>query len=320
MGVQPQDSTLVSLLFDQSLSWTWMVQNSNASGQVLFYTPLVIMAALGLTNASDVQTVALEAFQPVTFDGDASKLLTVFLAFVPASSASDLQAMVSAPTSQFYQQSGIQSQIAAAVVPTFSIFSYSSTAAAPGTGDSSALSASDTSANAAADAGKQRSNTIIIAVVVTFGVVMLALAGWAAFRSTKRGAILLSSRQQEPRTDPHHREFQLGQGGRMQTRDSTSSSIASSSSSRSSTGSDPFSSHEATAGGGSRGHGTSSSVDVSDRRGSWWRFSSASAGGHGSNDGPVGMAYGGEMREQNHRRINVLRGPNGAVDSGAIGR
>ena len=70
-------------------------------------------------------------FQPVTFDGDASKLLTVFLAFVPASSASDLQAMVSAPTSQFYQQSGIQSQIAAAVVPTFSIFSYSSTAAAP---------------------------------------------------------------------------------------------------------------------------------------------------------------------------------------------
>lgn len=114
-------------------------------------------------------------------------------------------------------------------------------------------------------------------------------------------------------------------------RDSTSTS------SSQSTGFSNDSRRHSTGGGD---HGRSSSVDLdSHSRSSWWRFSSNSnsgsvsagprssgagfsaaqqQGGQRFSGGSGGQFHQPEMREQ-HRRINVIRGPNGRVDSGLIG-
>lgn len=271
-----------------------MVQNSDASGQILFYTPLVLATALGIDSAA-ITTVSLAAYEPATFDGDASQILTLWLGHIPTQYVDALQAMISAANSPLYSQSGIQAQVANAINPTFDVKAYTSTLLATQNSDTSSTSTTS------ADSGK-KSKTIIIAVVVTFGIVILALAGYAAFRATKRGALSLPSGGREERLDPQHRAFSLSQGGRLQLRDSTSS--ASSGSSRS-TG---FS-------GGSRdaqrdSHARTTSVDVgNDRRSSWWRFSAGSGGLERS--GSTGQ---GDMRE--HRRVNVVRGPNGQFDIG----
>lgn len=275
-----------------------MVQNSDASGQILFYTPLVLATALGIDSAQ-IKTLSLAAYEPATFDGDASQILTLWLGYLPTSYVDALQAMVSAANSPLYSQSGIQAQIANAINPTFDVKAYSTNVLATSSNDTSATSTTSS------DDGK-KSKTIIIAVVVSFGVVILALAAYAAFRATKRGTLSLpSSGRREERMDPQHRSFSLSQGGRLQLRDSTSS--ASSTSSRS-TG---FSGDSRDAQRESRSHGRSTSVDVGgERRSSWWRFSGGSAGLERS-----GSTGHGEMRE--HRRVNVVRGPNGQFDIGA---
>ena len=105
------------------------------------------------------------------------------------------------------------------------------------------------------------------------------------------------------------REFRLGTGavviGGGGLRDSTSSA---GSGSTDSTG----------YGGESRGQRSgarSTSVDVgSDERSSWWRFSG------GSNDFAHNSAQHHQDMREGHRRISVLRGPNGQINSSIIGR
>lgn len=142
-----------------------MVQNSDASGQILFYTPLVLATALGIDSAA-ITTVSLAAYEPATFDGDASQILTLWLGHIPTQYVDALQAMISAANSPLYSQSGIQAQVANAINPTFDVKAYTSTLLATQNSDTSSTSTTS------ADSGK-KSKTIIIAVVVTFGIVIL---------------------------------------------------------------------------------------------------------------------------------------------------
>lgn len=305
-AAQPVDTTLISILFSDALSWTWMVSNGNASAQVFAYTPATIATALGIPTSS-VQTVSLQAYQPATYNGDANSILTVYLAYIPTSYVDALQAMLKSPNSPLYQQSGVQSQIAQMMNPNFSVLAYSGSNSSGG-GDPSSL---NTTGGTTSSASGPSSRTIIIAVVVSFGVLMLALATYAAFRATKRGAIALPRGGREPRQRENLRSFQLGHSpnGHNSLARSNSVSTTSSASSGSTGYSGPSRTHQ-------RGTSQSTGPGAGGDSNSWWRFST-SENGHGGH-GEMSERQYGQARE--NRRITVVRGPDGNFDSGIIGR
>lgn len=197
-------------------------------------------------------------------------------------------------------------------VSSFSVTAYSSEDGADA-GDASSGSSASVTGKIAKEKKDSESKKIIIGVVVSCGVLLLAIAGYFAFRATKRGAIVLGG---SPKMDYRERDmgyrgsggndnglrpFQLGSAVRAndngrRDRDSLSST------STASTGYSPSSPRVL-------GHGASTSVDHygSDRRSSWWRFSdgSGSDGGRGT----IGLAIGGDgsgpMRE-GPRRTRIV--------------
>lgn len=208
-------------------------------------------------------------------------------------------------------------------VSSFAVTSYSTEGGGGGSDSEDGTSSSRNGGGGANAVGKidkekdDKSKKIIIAVVVTCGVLLLAIAGYFAFRATKRGAIALGSgspkmdfrdRDMGYRGGSHQqndnglRPFQLGGvgGGYRGDRDSLSSTSTTSTASSSSAPRGMF----------SPGHGASTSVDHhgSDRRSSWWRFSDGS-GSEGGRGGPIGLAIGGDgsgpMRE-GPRRTRIV--------------
>lgn len=315
----PEYSTLASILLGSSMPWNLVIENSDASGQLLAYVPELIAAALNI-SISEVQIQSLLAYEPESFNGNNTDVLqTVVLFYIPSADVDELQDQISTPTSPLYNQpAGIPQQLASLIVPSFAVDAYSSKATA----------SNQTSTAAQASSGDNKSKTIIIAVVVSFGVVILALAGYGAYRATKSGAISLSPQGRHARlAGEGPRQLQLGGpgggvfviGGGGGNRDSSSTTSSASTESNGYSGSSRPG-QATTHASGTRGHGTSTSVDVgSDRRSSWWRFSGQSAEWSGSAGQHSGGPASGDMREQ-HRRVSVLRGPNGQINSGAIGR
>lgn len=302
-------TTTISILLDDSMPWSWVVGNSDASGQIFYYVPQILSSALNI-SATQVETIALQAYQTTDSNDGSSKILTVFLGSIPANYVDALATMIKTPTSPIYSQEGLQGQMAEMFVSSFSVTSYAS--------EDGSDSGEGSSNGGAKEIGKvqkkekdDKSKKIIIAVVVTCGVVLLAIAGYFAFRATKRGAIALGGGS--PKFDFRDRDmgyrngaggggndgglrpFQLGGGYREGDRDSLSST---STTSTTFSGSSPR----------GHGHGASTSVDLhgSDRRSSWWRFSDGS-GSDGR--GPIGLAIGGDgsgpMRE-GPRRTRVV--------------
>lgn len=311
-------TSVISILFGNALPWAWLVANGNASAQIFAYTPATIADALGIP-VDQVQTISLSAFQPSGFTGNQSTILTMYLAYIPTADVDALEAQLKSPNSALYQQAGVKGQIARIMISTFPVLAYSTSD--PGVTTTTAVNAT----NATTTTSPDRTKTIIIAVFVSFGVVILAIAAYAALWATKRGAVALpasrnherSSRRGE-RQEGHARvpsglrSFTLGQGNPL-TRSNTNSSTSSAS-----TDSTGYS-------GSSRPGWSQASIEPNERRSSWWRFSASSAHGQPlpeiqSPYTPYGYhnnaAVGPEMRE--HRRINVVRGANGQFDSSVI--
>lgn len=274
--------------------------------------PLIISNALNIST-DEVKTVALQAYQLASYEeDDADTILTVYLATIPSTYVDALEDLINAPTSSFYTQSGVEGQLSDQIVSTFSIRSYATT---EGTTTGSSSDGTNTT-----KITKDNSKTIIIAVVVSCGLVLLAIAGYLAFRATKRGAIALGTNSprmerngSRDNMDPTLRTFQLGGGNRDQFRDSMSST------STSSTGFDGSS--RGVGGRVGRGHATSTSVDMGSdgQRSSWWRFSGSSGGPHtGGSMSP--NLNGAEGMREGPRRVNIVRGPNGQFDGSVIGR
>jgi hypothetical protein len=90
----------VSIQFIQSLNWPFVASQPASVAQIMAYMPAVIEAATGVTQ-DEVKTYALKAWSPVGFDGDASELLTVWLAFVPNDIVSELAVRVLSNNSVF---------------------------------------------------------------------------------------------------------------------------------------------------------------------------------------------------------------------------
>lgn len=323
--------TTVSILLDDSMPWEWVVENSDASGQIFYYVPVVITQALNV-SLDTLETIALQAYQTTDASG-ASNIRTVFLGSLPSSYVDALSAMIQTPSSPIYTQTGLPGQLAQTFVSSFAVTSFASESASDDSDSGLASSADGTSARRTSkDSGSDKSKTIIIAVVVTGGVLLIAIAAYLAFRATKSGAIALSSSprmgpqgdfrdhrdmaQTGGRTSPGLRGFYLNQGqyrGRSGSISTTSTASTGISGAGGSNDFSPF--------GSPRAHHSATAPD--DRRSSWWRFSdsSSSAGGHGQGGGAIGLALGGtDTYREGPRRIQIHRGPDGAVAPGMIGR
>jgi hypothetical protein len=175
----PEDSILVSILFAaQTMGWKWIVNSPDTASQVFAYMPSLLSSALNISE-SDVQTTALVAYQSLT-DTDASQLMTVYLASMPADQLSNLQAQVRTPSSTLYTQSDpILQQLSQQLISTFPVNAFTSTEQATigvGAGDSGAQQGSD----------KKKSNTTVIAVVASFGSVVVLLLAFLSFRYLRR--------------------------------------------------------------------------------------------------------------------------------------
>ncbi|GJN92757.1 hypothetical protein Rhopal_005795-T1 [Rhodotorula paludigena] len=337
-----ETETTISILLDDSMPWEWVVENSDASGQIFYYVPIVVTSALNIT-LDQLQTKALQAYQTTSSTGE-SQILTVFLGSLPASYVDALSAMIQTPSSPIYSQPGLPGQLAQTFVSSFSVTSYSAESATSGDSSSGTTSAADAGAKRTDD-GSNKSKTIIIAVVVTCGVLLIAIAGYLAFRATKSGAIALSSSPRMGERDFRDRDMMQapGSGGLRGFylnggSDSWRGAGRRDSISTTSTVSTGFSGGSSSGGGGGgssdphRGFGHAASSSVDDRRSSWWRFSDSSSGaGHhhrgGAHDGmqqqaQIGLALGGTdtFRSEGPRRIQIVRGPDGAVSPAMIGR
>jgi len=309
------------------MPWSWVVENSDASGQIFYYVPIVVTQALNV-SLSTLETIALQAYQTTDSTG-ASTIRTVFLGSLPTSYVDALSAMIQTPSSPIYTQDGLPGQLAQTFVSSFAVTSFASESGSDDGESGSASSADGTSTRRTSKDGgsSDKSKTIIIAVVVTGGVLLIAIAAYLAFRATKSGAIALSS---SPRLGRNERDlprdmaqapssggsptglrgFYLNQG----TYRGRSGSISTTSTASTGDFSAPFGSPRAGA-----HHAPTGSTD--DRRSSWWRFSDSSSGhGHGG-AGPVGLALGGtDTYREGPRRVQIHRGPDGAVAPGLIGR
>jgi len=84
------EDTLVSLLFSDALAWTFVANNSEATAQVMLYTPILVETALAL-NSSGASTYALKAYQPASINGVVSPVLTTWVGYVPTALVADLQ-------------------------------------------------------------------------------------------------------------------------------------------------------------------------------------------------------------------------------------
>lgn len=331
--------TTISILLDDSMPWTWVVDNSDASGQIFYGVPIVVTNALNI-SLSSLKTVALQAYQTTNSSG-ASDILTVYLGQLPSTYVDALSAMLQTPTSPIYNQPGLPGQLAQTFIPSFSVKSFASEKATPDKSSSLDDGASDDSGSG----GLAKSTKIIIAVVVTGGVILIAIASYFAWRATRTGAVKLSSPRVTQRDFAFGggggsgemsqqaggglRSFHLGgsptgspygtwRSGNSGRRDSISTT---------STASTASSAYGPGRSAGSYGSGAGSGSD--DRRSSWWRFSDHSSnGGHTRSSGAgfggsghVGLALGGgDSYREGPRRVQIMRGPNGSVAPGIIGR
>jgi hypothetical protein len=344
MAASTVPMTTISILLDNSLPWEWVVDNSDASGQIFYGVPIVVSNALNI-SLNSIKTVALQAYQTTNSTGG-SEILTVYLGQLPTTHVDALSAMLQTPTSPIYDQPGLPGQLAQTFVPSFSVKSFASekSASSSNSGASSgSLDDGSSDDSGSGSGGLAKSTKIIIAVVVTGGVILIAIAGYFAWRATRTGAVKLSS----PRVSAQ-RDF----GGSGEMSQSGNGGLRSFYLGGSPTGSpygtwrsgggnsagrrDSISTTSTTStASGSYGSRSGSGGSGDDRRSSWWRFSdhsssngggggghrSSSGAGFGGGPGQVGLALGGgDTHREGPRRVQIMRGPNGSVAPGIIGR
>lgn len=177
---------MISLLFTNQLSWPFVAQSLEATGQLFAYTPVMIQTALGL-SADQVKTFALQAFTPSTYTGDPSQIRTLFLAYIPSDQVDTLAAQLRAKQSPLYvsQTSTIPAQLAALLDPSLPINSVTADNSGTTTPNSGSGSAGSSESNTETTTERSRRDAII-GVCTAFGIVFLAVAVFFVARNAKR--------------------------------------------------------------------------------------------------------------------------------------
>ena len=216
MPAVPNDFMLISILFTDALSWSWLLSNSDSSAQVFAYMPQLIATVLN-TTTSNIYTDSLQAYQTANSSGTGD-ILAVYLAYIPSSDVDVLSDAIKAPNSAFYTSgSGISKDLSQVVNPNLPILSF----AAQGVSNSATTDGSSTASSLNGLVAAQTSNTkkrkIIISVVTVLGVLILGILAFTAFRRARknskngasRSSSSLRSRSRSTTTAPSLRPFRL---------------------------------------------------------------------------------------------------------------
>jgi hypothetical protein len=191
--------SLISILFDQSLNWKFVVNSPLSSSQIFGWIPYLITNALGITSDS-VKTFALQVYVPSSYQtaSDVADLGTMWLGYIPTEQVDALAAMIKAKQSKFYTGSTVQvaTELANHVNSGFPLLSVASTS---GSGSSPAGpdGGSGDTVGAAGDSGKSRQDAIIGVVSALGGIALLVLV-FLVYRSLKRRKQLAHHRLSDP--------------------------------------------------------------------------------------------------------------------------
>ncbi|KAI9443066.1 hypothetical protein H4582DRAFT_2195164 [Lactarius indigo] len=189
--------SLVSILFDQFLSWPFVAQNTQSQGQLFLWLPTIIQSALGLPSEK-VKTFALQVFLPAAYSGpgDVDMLLTTFLLYIPSDQVAVLGNQIKVISSPFYTSlQDPYKTLASHVNPAYSLTSVQDPNAVPGTGTTSSASSS----------GNKSRTDAIIGVASALGGLALVVLGVLIYRSVKRSRDLSHRRLSDPNApnDPY---------------------------------------------------------------------------------------------------------------------
>ena len=181
--------TLVSILFESSLSWPFVAGSAQVQGELLLYFPSLVSFALDI-NPAQVMTFALQVYVPASYQGpqDVDSLLTTYLLYIPENQVSVLANQIRVTSSPFYTNlSDPYHTLAAQVNPAFSVTSVGDPNTVPGT----------TSSVTTPTRNRSRTDAII-GVTSALGGLALGALGVLVYRSVKRSRDLRHRRLADP--------------------------------------------------------------------------------------------------------------------------
>ncbi|KAF8177860.1 hypothetical protein BJ912DRAFT_856656 [Pholiota molesta] len=186
--------TLISILFDSSLNWPFVVNSPVSSSQIFAYVPVLIGTALGITG-DQIKTFALQVYIPTSYRSaaDQDNLGTTWLGYIPSGLVNTLAAQIKVKQSSFYTgNTGVAGDLAARVNSGYAITSVPASSVASG-GDGSAGGAG----TQAGGADRSRQDAII-GVVSALGAIALLVLVFLVFRSMRRRRELAHRRLSDP--------------------------------------------------------------------------------------------------------------------------
>ena len=195
--------SLVSLLFDNDLSWSFVVNNQDSAGQLLSWTPFLITSALGLSQ-NQVQTYCLQVFIPSDYAGpqDASKLLTNWLGYMPNDMIDVLANELMVKASAFYTSAPMPYVELAQHVNTAYAIQLTQPNVIPGSGNINSGGSNGSGSN---NSSSNTKKNVIIGVVASLGGVTVLILAVLVVRSYKKRQELAHRRLSDPNVpnDPY---------------------------------------------------------------------------------------------------------------------
>jgi len=195
---QPDDSTLVSILFDLSLDWPFVISNQNTAAQIFAFMPTICAVAVGI-DASQVLSYGLKVNIPTSYQStqDSSQLGTIWLAWMPSDTVSELAREMKLSSSAFYNgvQNVVAHDLASHVISGFDVTSVPP----PSSANSGNGGLSDTGATS--DPSDKTREDAIIGVVSALGAIALCVLLFLGYRAYQRRQEIAHRRLSDPPTD-----------------------------------------------------------------------------------------------------------------------
>lgn len=142
-----------------------------------------------------MKTYCLQVWKPADYQstGDADKLRTVFIAYIPSDFVQDLQQQVRAKQSRFYVANvGIPQQLAAHVDPSYGVTTITNPGADSGSGGGTSNN------NAAVTSDNSARLDAIIGVCSALGGIALCILIWMVVRNIRRNRTMAHRRLSDP--------------------------------------------------------------------------------------------------------------------------
>lgn len=187
--------TLVSILFDSALSWTWVTSNPDSSAQIFAFMPSICGVAVGISGG-EIQTYGLQVNIPSSYKSpaDVGQLGTIWLGYMPQNTVNTLAAQIKVASSAFYTglQNPVAQSLAQHVVSGFAVDSVSDPNGGQGGSNAVASGGSTTEGSS-----KSREDAII-GVVSALGAIALCVLAFLVYRSVQRRRELRHHRLSDP--------------------------------------------------------------------------------------------------------------------------